>query len=236
MDTQWAGRFFLRFEIFRFLGIAGLERISNNGYMALTRIVAVRHGETEWNTQGRFQGHLDSPLTERGWNQAQALAERLNQETFQVVYSSDLERARLTATCIANRCGHKVVLDDRLRERHYGVFQGLRMQEIADQHADAYLNYLEGDPDYAIPGGESQRQGFLRHIGCLNELVARHRGQTLLVVVHGGVLDSLYRSATGMGLELPREDPIPNAGLNVFARDDPVWSMEIWADVAHLAS
>ncbi len=222
--------------IFRFLGIAGLERINNSGYMTRTRIVAVRHGETEWNTQGRFQGHLDSPLTERGWDQARALAERLHKETFQVVYSSDLERARLTATCIANRCGHRVVVDDRLRERHYGVFQGLRVQEIAEQHADAYLAYLVGDPDYAIPGGESQRQRFLRHIECLNELAARHRGKTLLVVVHGGVLDSLYRTAIGMGLEAPREDPIPNAGFNVFSRDNGGWKMQVWADVAHLAS
>ena len=204
--------------------------------MAVTRILAVRHGETEWNTQGRFQGHLDSPPTERGRDQARAIAERLSQESFQIVYSSDLDRARLTATCIAEERGHQVILDDRLRERHYGIFQGLRSREIAEQHSDAYLAYLEGDPDYAIPGGESGRQRFLRHIRCLDELVARHRGQTLLVVVHGGVLDSLYRVATGLGLEVPRKDPIPNAGLNVFSHDEGVWRMEVWADVAHLAS
>ena len=204
--------------------------------MAVTRILAVRHGETEWNTQGRLQGHLDSPLTERGRDQARAIAERLSQESFQIVYSSDLDRARLTAACIADRHGHQVIVDDRLRERHYGIFQGLRSREIAEQHSDAYLAYLEGGPDYAIPGGESGRQRFLRHIGCMDELVARHRGQTLLVVVHGGVLDSLYRAATGLGLEGPREDPIPNGGINVFSHDEGVWRIEVWADVAHLAS
>ena len=207
--------------------------------MALTRILAVRHGETDWNTQGRFQGHLDSPLTARGRGQARALADRLSQESFQIVYSSDLDRARLTAAYIADRCGHQVIVDDRLREQNYGIFQGLRRREIAEQRCDAYLAYLEGDPDYAIPGGESDRQRFLRHIGCMDELVARHRGQTLLVVVHGGVLDSLYRAATGhrlLGVEAPREGPIPNAGLNVFSHDDRVWRMEVWADVAHLMS
>ena len=98
--------------------------------MDRTRLIVVRHGQTIWNTEGKFQGHLDSQLTPDGISQARGLARRLQNLRFSALYSSDLGRATETVRIIAAATGHGVVLDARLRERNLGVFQGLRSEEI----------------------------------------------------------------------------------------------------------
>jgi len=95
----------------------------------MTQLILIRHGETLWNTERRMQGQLDSPLTERGLWQAQQLGLRLKDEPFTTLYSSDLPRAARTAEQIAIVTGHDILTDERLRERHFGVFEGLTQQE-----------------------------------------------------------------------------------------------------------
>src|SRR5688500_9825999 len=114
--------------------------------MQRTRVIVVRHGETAWNNEKRWQGHLDSPLTAKGLSQAQALARRLSGERFSALYTSDLGRAYQTAQLIAAATGHSVVLDSRLRERKLGVFQGLTSEEIRAVHAEEYELYRIRDP------------------------------------------------------------------------------------------
>src|SRR5690348_10772063 len=101
--------------------------------MTSMRLIAVRHGETEWNVAGREMGHLDSPLTERGRQQAEAVASRLAGLSLAALYSSDLGRAVATARCISRCCGQDVRVDVGLRERHMGVLQGLTSVEIAER-------------------------------------------------------------------------------------------------------
>src|SRR5690349_16626448 len=116
-----------------------------------TRFIVVRHGETEWNVEQRIQGAGNSPLTARGLAQADAIGERLARESFDVLVSSDLGRALQTAGRIAARTGHAVVPDARLRERNFGIGEGLTYAEIDARYPGAFSRTQQMDPDYRVP-------------------------------------------------------------------------------------
>ena len=200
----------------------------------MTQLILIRHGETLWNTERRMQGQQDSPLTTRGQWQAQQLGVRMRELPFAALYSSDLPRAALTAEQIAQVTGHAIVTDQRLRERHFGVFEGLTQQEMESREPEAYVRFMSRDPQYAVPGGESPAGFFSRCRAALEDLAARHAGETIAIVTHGLVLDSAYRAATGLALEAQRPVPLVNASLNWFTFDGTRWSAERWGDADHL--
>lgn len=202
--------------------------------MTDTRLIAIRHGETEWNSQSRFQGHLNSVLNKAGLAQAEALGEYLARERFDLLLSSDLGRALQTASAIAMRSGHEVVVEPRLRERRMGIFQGLTPAEVQARYPDEYARFRARDPDYVIPQGESMRQLFERSVACFTELAARHAGLTLAVVTHGGVLAMLYRHARAIPLEALRDFPLQNTGVNRFRHRLGAWQLQSWGEVGHL--
>ena len=199
-----------------------------------THLIAIRHGETEWNSQGRFQGHLNSVLNQEGRAQAEALGERLAKERFDLLLSSDLGRALQTASAIAMRTGHEIVVEPRLRERRMGIFQGLTPAETQARYPEEYARFRTHDPDYVIPEGESTRQLFERTVACFTELAERHAGLTLATVTHGGVLAMLYRHARAMPLEAPRDFPLHNTGVNRFRHRLGAWQLQTWGDIGHL--
>jgi len=199
-----------------------------------THILAIRHGETEWNRQGRFQGHLNSVLNREGLAQAIALGEHLSRERFDLLLSSDLGRALQTASAVAMRTGHEIVVEPRLRERRMGIFQGLTPDEVQARYPDEYARFRSHDPDYVIPDGESMRQLYQRVVDCFTELATRHAGLTLAAVTHGGVLAMLYRHARAMPLEAPRNFPLHNTGVNRFRRRLGAWELQSWCEVGHL--
>jgi len=202
--------------------------------MDRTQLIIVRHGQTQWNLKLIRQGHLDSPLTERGVVQAKALAERLRRETFSALYSSDLGRALQTAQMIADATGHKIVTDPRLRERHLGIFQGLNGDELREKFPEEYRLHRTMGPSYVIPGGESMRQQVERNVAYFNEIAEKHFGETVVVVTHGGVLSGFFRHALAIPLEAPRRFEFMNASLNVFAYEHGNWMLRTWGDVSHL--
>ncbi len=204
--------------------------------MDQTHVIIVRHGETLWNLEGRWQGHLDSPLTAMGVAQAQALSQRVRDENVKALYSSDLGRAYRTAKIMAGVTGHPVVVDERLRERNLGVFQGLNSDEIRKNHPEEYRCHRTADPDYVIPGGESRRQQVERNLGCLEDLAGRHPGEMILVVTHGGVLSGLFRHTLSIPLEAPCYFDFVNGSLNAFGYDKGHWVLRTWGDVSHLDS
>ena len=203
--------------------------------MERTQFIIVRHGETEWNLKLIRQGHLDSPLTERGLAQASALGERLTREKFTALYSSDLGRAFQTAQMIADSTGHNIITDVRLRERHLGIFQGLSGDEIRERFPEEYHCHRTGGPTYVIPGGESVEQQVARNIAYLNEIAKKHVAETVVVVTHGGVLSGLFRHTFSIPFTAPRRFDFTNAGLNVFNYEDGNWFLQTWGDVSHLA-
>ena len=203
--------------------------------MSQTRLIVVRHAETTWNREKRMQGTTDTPLSDVGRVQAQAVGRRLAGRPFSALYSSDLSRARDTARAIAEHSGRELVLDPRLQERRFGIFEGLLAAEIMARYPEEYARFASRDPDYEVPGGESARGFVDRCLGCLAEIAGRHRGEEIVVVTHGLVLDALYRAAHDLPHAQPRPVPLINASVNLFDHADRGWRMELWGDVSHLA-
>ena len=203
--------------------------------MSETKLIVVRHGETLWNREKRMQGTTDTPLSDVGRAQAQALGRRLSGQDFTALYASDLARARETASIIAEHTGRKLLTDAQLRERSFGIFEGLTAAEIQERFPGEHARFVSRDPDYEVPGGESARDFAGRCLGCLSEIAGRHRGEEIVVVTHGLVLDSLYRAAKGLGPGEPRPVPLINASLNFFGHGAGRWRLVLWGDVNHLA-
>lgn len=201
-----------------------------------TRLCLVRHGETAWNAEGRVQGQLDIPLNDTGRAQARATAAALAGRDFSAIYCSDLARVRQTAEPTARRLALPVAYDPALRERHYGMFESLTYVEVKEKHPVEYGRFRERDPDFDFQGGESLRGFNDRVMGVLAQLLERHAGEQILVFTHGGVLEMVYRHATARGLSAPRDFEIPNAGLNWLEKGPQGWTVEAWAEVAHLDS
>lgn len=198
------------------------------------RLTLVRHGETAWNMDRRIQGQLDLPLNETGVQQALAAAGRFRPGMIDVLYSSDLVRAASTAEPIARAAGVPVQPDQCWRERHFGEFQGWRYQQIADEQPAVFARMEARDPEQDLSGGESLNRFMARVKAGLDALVARHRGQRVVIVSHGGVLDCIYRVATGLPLSAPRSFPVYNASLNHLCWSGGRWQVTDWADIAHL--
>ena len=201
----------------------------------MTRFIVVRHGETRWNLEERIQGHGDSGLTELGLAQAHAIARRLAGERFDRLVSSDLGRALQTAACIASRTGHAVVPDPRFRERSFGVAEGCTYAEMDLQFPHVFAHHRATDPDFRVPGGETRRELYERVHAGFEALARAHPGESIAVVCHGGVLGALYRRVHGIDPSVQARIPIPNASYNRVSFEEDRWSLEVWADTAHLA-
>jgi 2,3-bisphosphoglycerate-dependent phosphoglycerate mutase len=202
--------------------------------LAAAQLLLVRHGETLWNTEGRMQGHLDSELTPRGLVQARALAARIREFRPVAMYTSDLGRAVQTAEAIAIACGLSPILDAKLRERHLGIFEGLTIAEAQDRHPETWQAYKAGGPEFVIPNGESARQRHQRTEAALVAHAERHIGSSVVLVGHGGTLNTAFRVCSRMPLEAPRTFPLPNASLSILEYRADGWRVIKWADVEHL--
>ena len=199
-----------------------------------TRICFIRHGETDWNVAKRIQGHTDIPLNETGRAQALAMAFNAAHQRFHAIYSSDLKRTLETAQALAQREDQAVKPLPQLRERHYGVFQGITAAEGAVKYPEAYAHYVARDLEYDFENGESLRGFADRVADGIDWLLRHHSGQTIAAVSHSGVLDVIYRRATGRPLHTPRDFVIPNCALNWFHFDGQGWHLESWADRHYL--
>lgn len=200
-----------------------------------TRICFIRHGETDWNVARRIQGQTDIPLNDTGRSQALAMAFNAAHYDFRAVYSSDLGRALDTAKMIAARRGLEVCTTPLLRERHFGIFQGLTAAEGLQLNPAAHACYEARDLDYDFVSGESLLQFAARVKEAVAYLTQHHPEQTIAAVSHAGVLDILYRKVTGRPLESPRDFDVPNCALNWFSFDENGWHLEAWDDHHHLA-
>jgi len=199
-----------------------------------TRIIAIRHGETDWNVATRIQGQLDIALNDAGRRQARRLADALSGEGLDAVYSSDLARARETAQAVAGKTGLELSTDSGLRERGFGVFEGLTFAEIEQRYPDDARRWRQRDPHFGPGGGETLAAFFKRVVASVVALAARHRGQHIAVVAHGGVLDALYRAATRVPLDSPRTWQLGNASINRLLASDAGLTLVGWADSFHL--
>jgi len=202
-----------------------------------TRIIAVRHGETAWNVDTRIQGQLDIALNDKGRWQAQRAALALAEESVDAVYSSDLSRAHATAQAIAAAqpaLRLPVQPHEGLRERAFGKFEGQTYAAITEQWPEEARLWRIRDPDFAPVGGESPVQVLARVARTVDEIAARHLGEQIVLVSHGGVMDMLYRLATQQSVSAPRTWDLGNAAINRLLWTPEALTLVGWADTRHL--
>ncbi|GAA3858160.1 histidine phosphatase family protein [Saccharothrix violaceirubra] len=185
--------------------------------MTLDRLVLWRHGETDYNATGRMQGHYDSALTETGWNQARFAVPVLSGFAPELVVCSDLRRARDTATVFTQATSVELRVDERLRETHFGKWQGLTAAEIAAEWPGA-LDAWRVDASLAPPDGETRIEVAERAAAVVADVDAECSG-TVLLAAHGGLISAL----TGRLLDLPTDrwsllGGIGNCHWTVFTR------------------
>jgi 2,3-bisphosphoglycerate-dependent phosphoglycerate mutase len=168
----------------------------------VTTIHLVRHGETDWNRELRWQGHSDRPLNERGRAQAYALADALAGLSFAAVYSSDLSRAFETAQIVASRLNLGVKIEPALREIDVGSWEGSTIEELQARCPEAVVRWEERG-EHGWEGGESHEQMATRVEDAVRAIAARHDGEDVLVVCHGGPIRVL--KALAHGLDYPRD-------------------------------
>ncbi len=200
----------------------------------ITRLCLVRHGETQWNAARRIQGQTDTDLNAIGRRQARAAGRWLASAGINTLYSSDLRRAWQTAEIIGAALGLTPQPEPALRERRYGVFEGLTYEELQRDYPAGYAAFVARDPDYDFENGESLTMLFARVTHALQEIAARHPGGCVALVIHGGVLDIVNRFVRHSPLDTPRDFLIPNAGLNWISCHDGHWTIEGWGLTEHL--
>jgi broad specificity phosphatase PhoE len=165
----------------------------------MTTLLLVRHGETDWNAEGRLQGHTDRPLNDYGRRQARALADRLVGDDIVAVYSSDLSRAHETAEIIGERLGLPVVTDPDLRERNWGNWEGLTGAER----------------DRVDNVGEPREEHTERVLRAVQRIADAHPDERVVVVTHGGSLRRVQVAALGMALPV-----VENCAVWAVAHED----------------
>ncbi|MET3497540.1 histidine phosphatase family protein [Variovorax boronicumulans] len=201
-----------------------------------TRLIAVRHGETAWNVDTRIQGHIDIGLNDTGLWQARSAGQALADEPIAAIYASDLSRAWQTAQHIAAPHGLAVQPEPRLRERAFGHMEGMSFAEIEATLPEDAKRWRERDPEFEPVGGESLLTFRDRVTGVAAELAARHPGELVVLVAHGGVMDVLYRAATRLALQAPRTWLLRNAAINRLLWTPEGFSLVGWSDTAHLTA
>ncbi|MEO6030441.1 MAG: histidine phosphatase family protein [Burkholderiaceae bacterium] len=200
-----------------------------------TRVLAIRHGETAWNVEHRIQGQLDIALNATGRWQAARLAQALAEEGLTAVYSSDLQRAAETARAVARDGGGLAVATDTgLRERGFGIFEGLSFTEIEQRWPEQTARWRRRDPTFGPEGGETLRDFYARSVAAATRLAAAHPGEAIALVAHGGVLDCLYRAAARVALDAPRSWQLGNASINRLLYTPQGFTLVGWSDTHHL--
>jgi len=193
----------------------------------MTEIWFIRHGETDWNRQRRLQGWQDTPLNATGREQARWLAERLRADAagtpFAALYSSDLQRAHATAAPVAQALGLPVRVEAGIRERGFGVLEGLEMERLDELAPQAAAAWKSRDPLRLLEGGESLGQFHARVVAAMEALGRRHPGERVLAFTHGGVLDIVWRHASGVPLHAPRQAALLNVSINRIGRQGEGW-------------
>ncbi|MCH7735982.1 MAG: histidine phosphatase family protein [Chloroflexi bacterium] len=197
-------------------------------------LLIVRHGETEWNAEGRIQGHTDIGLSEKGAEQARSLGGRLAGLPIDVAYTSDLRRSSETAKLALGDRDIVLIETPMLREYHKGAFEGMTLAEIKAQFPDEYPKYLVKDLGYAPEGGETTRDASARMKKIFNQIRSDHLNENVLVVSHGGVLRAAMASLLGMPLEGNWSFVFGNCGLTMLDTHEDNAVLRLFNDTSHL--
>ena len=199
-----------------------------------TRILAIRHGETPWNRERRYQGQEDVPLNEAGLAQARSIAAALAGTAIDAIYTSDLARATQTAAELAQVRAMPMLVDSDLREQHFGVFQGLTGEEIAQRWPEASASWHRREADFGPSGGETRNAFSQRCVQAIERIALTHEGKTIAIVCHGGVLDCLYRAAARLPMDISRTWSLDNAAISHLVHGTDGFAILDWGNTQHL--
>lgn len=168
----------------------------------MTKVHLIRHGETVDSDSRRYKGHIDVPLSENGIEQVKRAALYLRENTeFNAIYCSNLSRALNTAEIIAGPFGLKPVIHNGLKERGFGVWEGMSFDEIKEKWPDAFASWAENPVKFSPMGGESTLDVRARAMKAFNELVSKHSGDSIAIVAHGGINRVILCELLGIPLE-----------------------------------
>ena len=201
--------------------------------MKETELILIRHGETVWNSQQRMQGHSNSDLSEEGRAQIESLGQWMKNVSFDHIYSSDSLRARQTAEAITKYSGHTLKIDQRLREKNLGVFEGLTTEEAKERHPEIFRLFKTADSNYVIDEGESTQQLLDRALEFIEEIRLLQPDQRVVLVTHGGVVRVLIKHTLGLSVGSPTRFLIKNTGLFRLVWNEK-WLVAQMGGVLHL--
>lgn len=201
----------------------------------MTEIIIIRHGETEWNKTGRFQGHSDVPLSAEGRAQAAMLGENLAVDHVDMIYASDLTRAMETAAPLAQRFGLEVISDPQLRELNFGAWEGRNFNDVNAENPNAMKNFYT-DPEQAdIPESEPFPEFQRRIAGRVREIVAQERGKRIVIVSHGASIRILLADLLSMPIRSIWHLSQLNTAVNkIRFEDDGFAVVTLMNDTSHL--
>ena len=200
----------------------------------MTKIIFVRHGQTEWNVLGRYQGQTDIALSPLGIEQAEKLAAHFPVDKMEAVYSSDLARAMKTASCVADRFGLTVESRPELRELNFGDWEGLTYDEIVAKWPDALNNFFQHPDVLEIPHGESFPKLRERALDAVEKIVACHPNQTVAVFAHGAILRTILTAALHMDLKYVWTIRQFNTAVNIVTYTEHGTTVELLNGTGHL--
>jgi alpha-ribazole phosphatase len=200
----------------------------------MTKLILVRHGQTVWNKELKYQGHTDIELSAEGQQQAELVADRLKDEKVAAVYSSDLTRAFVTAQTIAGRHNLPVTTIPELRELKFGEWEGLTYKAISEGWpAEMGLLYTHTD-EVQIPGGETFRELKDRAAGAVAKLIEQHRNETIVVVSHGGTIRTILCETLDIHLNHLWDIKQDNTAVNIVEYYDERTIVALVNDSHHL--
>ncbi len=200
----------------------------------MARLLLVRHGITEHNSNRQFAGNIDVELSPDGYRQAEKLGDRLAGEKIDAVYSSDLKRAVATAEIIASR--HDVAITQRpeIREMNYGEAEGMSFSEIRQCYPEVAASIFDFNVDLSFPGGDSFKEFAARACGFLETLEDYREEQTVLIVTHGGVLKVMVCDLMGIDHSHFQQIRFDNASLSIVYTYPGRVILSLLNDTSHL--
>lgn len=181
-----------------------------------TRFYLIRHGETEWNKQGIYQGWTDIELSEEGKQQAKLLGERFRHIELDAIYVSPLKRAIATAEPVAKVKGIPVILDEHFKEINFGEWEGSSVPQLTEKYGEPFSNFFEDPFAHPFPGEGSFENVKNRSIAGFEGLLQKHKGQTVGIVSHGGLLRVLIMTLMGMDTSFYRKTWLNNTSITTI--------------------
>jgi broad specificity phosphatase PhoE len=235
LSILWEGRNLIQRRVVRLAGKKHLFHKTGKGICTMVeRVYLIRHGETDWNTSGRWQGLLPVDLNDVGREQARRLAAVLQREAIDAIYTSDLSRAEETARIVGTVLGLVSSADARLRELNIGLFQGLTLDEIKQRYSQEYAAFMAEPITYVLPQGESRRLLAARIMAAWHEFVNRPDTRRIAIVTHGGAVKMLLSALfPAKSAEFQIMD-IPNTSITILSCHDNEWKIHDLANVMHL--